>query len=174
MQRRTFLNAGVVGLAGVAGLAGCTSNNAESDDVVEATVDTRSLWADYIPPDETQVDQMELLAVGPETTWVHGQVTYFTGFTDEDIDGTPRSGDLPIDEVTPEIEFQRMYGGFDLEEEDSVHDDESSGAISDPQYVGSTAIFDQLEAGKAHQLLVTETTDYYGVSAHGRIIDIIE
>lgn len=175
MNRRNFLQVGSA--TALVTLAGCTALgfDAGSEDVVEARVDARIVWADVTQeghPDGS--DQIELVHVASDHVRLHPRVETATGLSGDDLDPDVRLTDLPMDEIAAEIPTWRLFGEFGLRmvTPDSVNGNDSTDECCF-WYVGPAEYFDHLDVGETHRLRVAEPDGYYSRSGHGRVVDIL-
>lgn len=184
MNRRTFVVAGgAVGLvAGGGGLIVSQSRGTdrEADDVVTAEVGGIVLRARHAIEDHPDgFSAMPLVYVDPDVVWFDERVERMTEYGNDDIDHGTELIDLPMAEIGAEIDMIQPFAEVQLrlQSRDEVNDLEPPEGSDHHYYLAPSEFFDRLDVSETYRLRVAELTErhreYYGVSGHGRLIDVL-
>lgn len=181
MNRRKFiLGGGTVALAGMSGLAGCSVGRSapESDDAVEAEIAGKVLWANHVHDGHPDgYSQMDVLRIYPDAVWLDEYLERTLEIDTDNLDQETRIAELPMGEIAAEIGLMDTFAEFALRLETLDHVNDTEPPEDDGSYhyyLAPGEFFDHLDLGETRQLRVAEPADSYGISGHGRIIDILD
>lgn len=177
MERRDFLTGiGAVSVAGMSGLAGCSSGSAVGD-TVEAEIAGKTLWAEYVHENHPDgFSTVEILHVTPERAWLSERIEQALDIDNNDVNPDTQITDLPMDEIAAEIGMIQPFieVPVSLQERDPVNDLEPPEEEGNYHwYLGPSEFFDRLQIGSVATLQVATLEDYYSISGHGRITDVL-